>query len=274
MRQGAATANGSAGTPDESWIDSMIEILLQARNQKPGTPVELSASDATQLCTQARDVFLSQPMLLELGAPIKICGDVHGQYTDLLRLFEYGGFPPEVSLRIGQGCQWKMGRAVALECCVEMAHSQPAFFPFLPLSSTHNPQANYLFLGDYVDRGKQSLEVVCLLFAYKIKYPENFFLLRGNHECAGINRIYGFYDECRRRFSVKMWKQFCNTFNCLPCTAVIDDKIICMHGGLSPELSQMDQIANISRPCDVPDTGLLCDILWSDPDPSITVGFR
>jgi serine/threonine-protein phosphatase PP1 catalytic subunit len=132
-------------------------------------------------------------------------------------------------------------------------------------------QANYLFLGDYVDRGKQSLEVVCLLFAYKIKYPENFFLLRGNHECAGINRIYGFYDECRRRFSVKMWKQFCNTFNCLPCCAVIDDKIICMHGGLSPELSQMEQIANIARPCDVPDTGLLCDILWADPDPSITV---
>jgi hypothetical protein len=68
-----------------------------------------------------------------------------------------------------------------------------------------------------------------------------------------------------------MWKQFCNAFNCLPCCAVIDDKIICMHGGLSPELSQMEQIANIQRPCDVPDTGLLCDILWSDPDPSITV---
>ena len=135
-------------------------------------------------------------------------------------------------------------------------------------------QANYLFLGDYVDRGKQSLEVVCLLFAYKIKYPENFFILRGNHECAGINRIYGFYDECRRRFSVKIWKAFCNTFNCLPCTAVIDDKIICMHGGLSPELSQMEQIANIARPCDVPDTGLLCDILWADPDPSISVSTK
>eukprot|EP00980_Cylindrotheca_fusiformis_P018490 scaffold6124_cov122-Cylindrotheca_fusiformis.AAC.9 len=214
-----------SGTQDESWVDGIIDLLLSARNKKPGTPVDLSVQDATSLCNQAREVFMQQPMLLELGAPIKICGDVHGQYTDLLRLFEYGGFPPE---------------------------------------------ANYLFLGDYVDRGKQSLEVVCLLFAYKIKYPENFFLLRGNHECAGINRIYGFYDECRRRFSVKMWKQFCNTFNCLPCCAVVDDKIICMHGGLSPELSQMEQIANIARPCDVPDTGLLCDILWADPDPTIT----
>jgi hypothetical protein len=81
---------------DESWIDGMIDQLLQARNKKPGTPVDISVQDATTLCNQAREVFMSQPMLLELGAPIKICGDVHGQYTDLLRLFEYGGFPPEV----------------------------------------------------------------------------------------------------------------------------------------------------------------------------------
>jgi Serine-threonine protein phosphatase N-terminal domain len=98
----ATTANPNSGGTgggaqnDESWVDSMIELLLSARNKKPGTPVDISAADATQLCTQAREVFMSQPMLLELGAPIKICGDVHGQYTDLLRLFEYGGFPPEV----------------------------------------------------------------------------------------------------------------------------------------------------------------------------------
>lgn len=115
------------------------------------------------------------------------------------------------------------------------------------------------------------MEVVCLLFAYKIKYPENFFILRGNHECAGINRIYGFYDECRRRYNVKLWKQFCHTFNCLPCCAVIDDKIICMHGGLSPDLTSLEQIVNIQRPVEVPDTGLLCDILWSDPDNTTSV---
>ena len=83
-------------TPDESWIDGIIDNLLSARNKKPGTPVDISVQDATTLCSQAREVLLSQPMLLELGAPIKICGDIHGQYTDLLRLFEYGGFPPEV----------------------------------------------------------------------------------------------------------------------------------------------------------------------------------
>lgn len=123
-----------------------------------------------------------------------------------MRLFEYGGFPPE---------------------------------------------ANYLFLGDYVDRGKQSLETICLLLAYKIKYPENFFILRGNHECASINRIYGFYDECKRRYNIKLWKTFTDCFNCLPIAAIIDEKIFTMHGGLSPDLNSMEQIRRVMRPTDV-----------------------
>ena len=118
---------------------------------------------------------------------------------------------------------------------------------------------------DYVDRGKQSIETISLLLAYKIQYPENFFILRGNHESAGINRIYGFYDECKRRYSIKLWKIFSDVFNCLPVSAVIDEKILCMHGGLSPELQDLQQIADLRRPCDIPDVGLLCDLLWSDP---------
>ncbi|CAH8432002.1 unnamed protein product [Schistosoma turkestanicum] len=205
-------------------VDELISRLLEVRSSRPGTTVNMKEEEVRYLCVTSRQIFLSQPILLELKAPLKICGDIHGQYTDLLRLFEYGGFPPE---------------------------------------------SNYLFLGDYVDRGKQSLETICLLLAYKIKHPENFFLLRGNHECAAINRIYGFYDECKRRFSVRLWKTFIDCFNCLPIAAIVDAKIFCCHGGLSPDLQNMDQIRNILRPSDIPDTGLLCDILWSDPDKDV-----
>lgn len=107
-----------------------------------------------------------------------------------------------------------------------------------------------------MDRGKQSLETICLLLAYKIKYPENFFVLRGNHECASINRIYGFYDECKRRYNIKLWKTFTDCFNCLPIAAIIDEKIFTMHGGLSPDLNSMEQIRRVMRPTDVSATRL------------------
>lgn len=127
------------------------------------------------------------------------------------------------------------------------------------------PNTNYLFLGDYVDRGKQSVETMCLLLAFKIKYPEGVFLLRGNHECQNISKIYGFWDECKRRYTVKLWKDFVNLFNILPVAALIEDRIICMHGGISPVLDDLRQINKLQRPQEVPDEGLLCDLLWSDP---------
>ena len=108
-----------------------------------------------------------------------------------------------------------------------------------------------------------------MLLAYKIRYPDRIYLLRGNHEDAKINRIYGFYDECKRRFNVRLWKIFTDCFNSLPVAALIDEKILCMHGGLSPELANLDQINQIRRPTEVPDNGLLCDLLWSDPDSKV-----
>ena len=102
-----------------------------------------------------------------------------------------------------------------------------------------------MFLGDYVDRGTQSLETLCLLLALKIKNPECIFLLRGNHECINISRIYGFFDECKRRYNVKLWKEFVRLFNSFPVAALIEDKILCMHGGLSPDLIHLSQINDI-----------------------------
>ncbi|KPI84925.1 putative serine/threonine protein phosphatase pp1(59) [Leptomonas seymouri] len=189
---------------------------------------ELTEEEVVYLVMETRKIFMSQPMLVEIAAPVNMCGDVHGQYYDLLRLFELGGYPPE---------------------------------------------SNYIFLGDYVDRGEQSLESVCLLFAYKLRFPENFFLLRGNHESSSISRIYGFFDECKRRFSVRLWKLFTDTFNCMPVAGLVEGRILCMHGGLSPELHSLDQIRRILRPTDVPDSGLICDLLWSDPADEPIVGF-
>lgn len=130
-----------------------------------------------------------------------------------------------------------------------------------------------LTCSDYVDRGKQSIECICLLLAYKVKYPNNFFLLRGNHETDNINKIYGFYDECKRRYSISLWRTFSDCFKCLPVSALIDDRIICMHGGLSPELTSISKLAEIKRPAVVPDHGLLCDILWSDPEYELSSGW-
>ncbi|KAJ1844898.1 serine/threonine protein phosphatase Pzh1 [Coemansia sp. RSA 2703] len=210
-----------AEKPKQFSVDDMIFRLLDAGfSGRVTKAVCLRNSEIIAVCQAAREVFLAQPTLLQLAAPVKITGDIHGQYTDLLRLFDKCGFPP---------------------------------------------LCNYLFLGDYVDRGKQSLETILLLMCFKIKFPDNFFLLRGNHECANVTRVYGFYDECKRRCNVKVWKAFMNTFNALPVAAVVAGKIYCVHGGLSPDLVSMDQVRQLPRPCDVPDHGVLNDLLWSDP---------
>lgn len=123
------------------WTPDGLIAQLLAPQPRPGTYVDMDEGDILALCGAARRIFAEQPVLLELSSPVKLCGDLHGQYHDLLRIFETAGFPPEES---------------------------------------------YLFLGDYVDRGRQSLETICLLLAFKVRFPDNFFLLRGNHEGEGL----------------------------------------------------------------------------------------
>ncbi|GAV55507.1 hypothetical protein ZYGR_0AV01390 [Zygosaccharomyces rouxii] len=208
-------------------LDDAIEKLLQIGETRyyKSRDFPFRTWEIQLICCHAREILLSQPSLLQLQAPIKVVGDIHGQFTDLLRIFKLSGVPPET---------------------------------------------NYLFLGDYVDRGKQSLETILLLLCYKIKYRDNFFMLRGNHESANVTKIYGFYDECKRRTSSKVWKMFVDLFNTLPFAAIIQDKIFCVHGGISPDLKSLQRIAQIARPTDIPEEGLLTDLLWSDPDSQIS----
>ncbi|ULU11198.1 hypothetical protein L3Y34_014999 [Caenorhabditis briggsae] len=173
----------------------------------------------------------AQP-LLELQAPINICGDTHGQYNDLLRIFNSCGAP------------------------------------------TKN---QYLFLGDYIDRGRHSLEVIILLFALKLAVPKKVHLLRGNHELKAINKNYGFYGELKTRFrcgagtntgvAERLYAHFNQVFSYMPLAAIVSKRILCMHGGISPHLRTLDDIRGIGLPLETAKSNpLACDLLWADPE--------
>jgi len=143
---------------------------------------------------------------------VAVCGDIHGQFYDLLELFAVTGKPPST---------------------------------------------NFVFMGDYVDRGVDSVECVSLLIALKVRYPQRVTILR----------VYGFYDECFSKYgNVEVWKLFVDLFDYLPLTALIDNLIFCLHGGLSPSITTIDQVRSMDRICEVPHEGAMCDLLWSDPD--------
>ncbi|XP_041990505.1 serine/threonine-protein phosphatase BSL1-like isoform X2 [Salvia splendens] len=211
----------------------IISTLLRPQNWKP--PVNrkffLDSYEVGELCFAAEQIFMQEQTVLQLKAPVKVFGDLHGQFCDLMRLFDEYGFP-----------------------------STAGDITYI----------DYLFLGDYVDRGQHSLETITLLLALKIEYPENVHLIRGNHETADVNALFGFRIECIERMGesdgIWAWTRFNQLFNYLPLAALIEKKIICMHGGIGRSINSVEQIENLQRPITM-DGGsiVLMDLLWSDP---------
>ncbi|CAM9263381.1 unnamed protein product [Heterosigma akashiwo] len=202
---------------DEATINCLDAWLEKLYDGKP-----LTEGEATQLCEKAQAVLMEESNVQAVAAPVTVCGDVHGQFHDLMELFQIGGKPPDT---------------------------------------------NYLFMGDYVDRGYYSVETVSLLVALKVRYPDRVHILRGNHESRQITQVYGFYDECVRKYgNPNVWKMFTDLFDYFPLTAVVEDSIFCLHGGLSPSIETLDHIRQLDRVQEVPHEGPMCDLLWSDPD--------
>ncbi|KAF1743899.1 hypothetical protein MXB_4905 [Myxobolus squamalis] len=184
--------------------------------------VILSKSDVCFLIEKAKEIFIKEENVRPVSTPVTVCGDIHGQFHDLMELFKIGG---------------------------------------------NIPSTNYLFMGDYVDRGYYSIETVTLLVALKVRYPLRITILRGNHESRQVTQVYGFYDECIKKYGDSdIWKRFTDLFDYFPLTALVDDRLFCLHGGLSPTVNTLDGIRNIDRFLEIPHDGPMCDLLWSDPE--------
>jgi len=244
-----ALANVGGGQGGPGVASFVIENLLQPATWQPDPDPNrflLHAVEVSQLCDQVLEVFKKEEMVLRLRAPIKVYGDIHGQYLDLMRLFARYKAPTD-----GDG-----GDIDSMD---------------------------YLFLGDFVDRGSFSLETVCLLFALKVRYPTQIHLIRGNHEDPTINGIYGFRDECRRRLKEETeepdscWNKFNRAFEWLPVCAVIEERILCIHGGIGGAVGTIADVNALQRPLHVaqipqtPAEQRVTDLLWSDPSDSDAV---
>jgi serine/threonine-protein phosphatase 2A catalytic subunit len=184
----------------------------------------LPEGQVRRLCSKAMEIFRKEPNVVNVSIPCTIVGDIHGQFYDLMELFQVAGQPPDT---------------------------------------------NYLFLGDYVDRGYYSVECITVLVAYKVRHPNRIKMIRGNHEARQITQVYGFYDECMRKYgSLEVWRCFTDLFDTLPLSALTENQIFCPHAGLSPSLSTLDDINALHRFSEPPHEGPMCDLLWSDPEES------
>ncbi|KAG6760742.1 hypothetical protein POTOM_033922 [Populus tomentosa] len=250
----------------------VVVHLLKPRGWKP--PVRrqffLDCNEIADLCDSAERIFSSEPSVLQLKAPIKIFGDLHGQFGDLMRLFDEYGSPSTAGdiaylYRIKGLGVCRLIQLKTLNCC--------SFWLFVARFGGRMwglRYIDYLFLGDYVDRGQHSLETITLLLALKVEYPNNVHLIRGNHEAADINALFGFRIECIERMGERdgiwVWHRINRLFNWLPLAALIEKKIICMHGGIGRSINHVEQIESLQRPITMEAGSIvLMDLLWSDP---------
>jgi len=194
--------------------------FLREHFLREGRVTEVQALAILRQCT---DVFTAEPNVLKVKSPVTVVGDIHGQYYDLMKIFEVGG----------------------------------------NLTDT-----NYLFLGDYVDRGCFGIECLLYLYTLKLWYPDRLFLIRGNHECRHLTEYFTFKRECLHKYSEKVYDACIESFMALPLSGLLDGKFFCVHGGISPELNTVSDIDRINRFQEPGSFGLLCDLLWSDPVPN------
>lgn len=195
-------------------IDEFIERLYRGEL--------LVEEEIREICERVKHIFIEEPNIQPILAPVTVVGDIHGQYHDLIEMFRICG---------------------------------------------RSPYTNYLFMGDYVDRGYYSVECITLLVLLKIKYRNRVTMLRGNHESRQVTQVYGFHEEVVRKYGTSaVWKIFTEVFDYLPIGCLIDKSIFCIHGGLSPSIDTLDQIRQLERVTEIPHDGAIADCLWSDPD--------
>lgn len=246
-----------------------------------------------QLCEMVKEVLMEESNIQPVITPVTICGDIHGQFYDLLELFRVaGGMPGESDVQAP-----KTATTVITTDDIEppteitdeklkgkLKSSGPAGedtddvnegeeggpSPDATISANTSSQSadtRFVFLGDFVDRGYFSLETFTLLMCLKAKYPDRIVLVRGNHESRQITQVYGFYEECQTKYgNASVWKACCQVFDFLVLAAIVDGTVLCVHGGLSPEIRTIDQIRVVARAQEIPHEGAFCDLVWSDPE--------
>ncbi|XP_059484840.1 serine/threonine-protein phosphatase 5 [Neocloeon triangulifer] len=183
---------------------------------------------AYKILLEVEKLFMQQPSMVDINIPdeakFTICGDIHGQFYDLMNIFSLNGLP-----------------------------------------SPDNP---FLFNGDFVDRGSFSVECIFTLFGFKLLYPKHFFMSRGNHESVTMNQMYGFEGEVKAKYTEQMAQLFTEVYNWLPLCHCLNNRVLVMHGGLfSRDGVKLDELRQIERNRQPPEDGLMCELLWSDPQP-------